>query len=173
MLRISRLEVGQERSAFEPVCIADLIQDAADLYEPVMREVGSNLEVEVSGFKGEIHGDRNLLFQTIVNLLDNAIKHGGPSIDIKVTLAAEGNSHVRMELEDSGPGINDAEKARVFDRFYRCDRSRSKPGSGLGLSMVAAVVQLHKGRIELYGASLGGLGVRIFLPKSLPIITDS
>ena len=68
---------------------------------------------------------------------------------------------VVLEVEDSGTGIPDPEKDKVFERFYRCDHSRTHPGSGLGLSMVAAVVRLHDAEIELYDATIGGLGVRI------------
>lgn len=173
LLRISRLEVGQERSAFQKIELASLLQDVIDLYEPVIREAGHDLEVDLSGYSGKISGDRNLLFQCFVNLLDNSIKHGGSNVKIRISLMPEGDDRVCLEFEDSGPGIGDADKDKVFDRFFRCDRSRSQPGNGLGLSMVAAVVRLHGGRIHLYDASSGGLGVRLYLPISLPIITNS
>jgi signal transduction histidine kinase len=108
-----------------------------------------------------------LLGQAVANLIDNAIKYGMPDTserkpEIRVATRREGDSLVLM-VADNGPGVPEGDRARVLQRFVRLEMSRSAPGSGLGLSMVAAVVRLHHGTIELSDAA-PGLAVTIRLP---------
>jgi signal transduction histidine kinase len=166
LLRISRLEVGQERAGFASINLAKIVEDVMELYEPIIDDLGLHLEGEISQVHS-IRGDHNLLFQAIVNVLDNAIKHGGEGKEIKIKLHSTSDGSAELQIEDSGNGISDKEKKKVFQRFYRCDESRTKPGSGLGLSMVDTVVRLHDASIALYDASIGGLGVRITFPTKL------
>ncbi len=173
LLRISRMEVGQERSAFRELNLGGLLKDVSELYEPVMKDAGKSLILDLNVESDRMMGDRNLLFQACANLLDNAIKHSGSGGQVTLALHPGETDTVRIIFEDTGPGLRDDEKQKVFDRFYRCDHSRNKPGSGLGLSMVAAVVKLHRGKISLYDAPIGGLGVAVELPISLPNITHS
>ena len=160
LLKISRLETGQERSGFVSINLSRIVEDVVELYEPVAEACGQQIVKKIRQVES-IQGDQNLLFQAIVNLLDNAIKHAAGGKDLSVSLDTDEGGSIRLEIEDSGNGIPDTEKGRVFERFYRCDDSRTTTGSGLGLSLVAAVVRLHDATIELYNASIGGLGVRI------------
>lgn len=112
-----------------------------------------------------LEGDRDLIFQALANLLDNAVKHVPAGERVKVTARTiqTGEGGVELEVSDDGPGIPDSERDRVLERFYRRDSSRSTPGAGLGLSLVAAVAELHLARLELTDNS-PGLRVRIFFP---------
>ena len=166
LLRISRLEAGQERIGFAPVNLLRIVEDVLELYEPIMDDLGFKLHKNLHGVD-PVGGDQNLLFQAIVNILDNAIKHGADGKELSISLNQLADGSIELQLEDSGTGISDTDKKKVFERFYRCDESRTKPGSGLGLSMVAAVVRLHDARIELYDATIGGLGVRITFPSDV------
>jgi signal transduction histidine kinase len=95
-----------------------------------------------------VRGDRDLLFQALANLLDNAIKYTLPDGRVMVTLSIE-DGEAQIEIADSGPGIPEPSRAKVFRRFYRLEESRTAPGSGLGLSLVGAVIKLHEARIAL------------------------
>ncbi len=98
-------------------------------------------------------GDRDLLFEALSNLIDNALKHGQG--DIEVSVEPDGAAGVRLRVRDHGPGIPSAERKHVLQRFYRLERSRSTPGNGLGLSLVQAVVQLHGAELTLAQADPG------------------
>jgi signal transduction histidine kinase len=143
LLRIARIESETLQSTFTKVELAGLLRDVVELYEPVAEQKSQTIEVA-----GEtlvwISGDRDLLFQAVANLFDNAIKYSPASSVIRADLGT-----TRLELCDSGPGIEESEHEKVFQRFYRTDASRSTSGSGLGLSLVKAVAALHKIDIEL------------------------
>jgi signal transduction histidine kinase len=109
-----------------------------------------------------VTGDRDLLFDAVANLVDNAIKHGREAGQVSVEVA-RCNGEVLLSVADNGPGIPTDEHANVFKRFYRLERSRSTPGNGLGLSVVAAVARLHGAHIELLDNS-PGLKLRFRLP---------
>ena len=143
LLRITRIEAGGRRENFSAVALADVARDVAELYEPVAEENGLALSVDV-GAGGEIPGDRDLIFQAIANLVDNALKYtpaGG-----RVSIAATGRNVI---VADSGPGIPAESRDVVFDRFHRLESSRNRPGSGLGLSLVRAVARFHGGDVTL------------------------
>lgn len=147
LLRIARIEAGGQRAAFAPVDLAPLVIDLADLYEPVAAERDQQFVLHTPG-PAWVIGDRDLLFQALSNLVDNAIKYTPQGGAIELRLQA-GDGHVTIEVADNGPGIPRSLHGEVFRRFYRVDDSRSTPGSGLGLSLVQAVVQLHGATIEL------------------------
>ncbi len=138
-------------------------EDVVDLNIPLEEERGMRLILE-SASGQLIRGDRNLLFQAIANLVDNAIKHGegGDRIICRMTAADSGG--LELTVEDTGKGISDSQKKRVFERFYRGDASRSTRGTGLGLSLVESIVRLHGGKITWYDVVPQGLGIRISLP---------
>jgi len=115
----------------------------AELYEPVAEEKGLSFSLRLDA-TAEIEGDRDLLFQAIANLADNAIKYSPP--DGTVTLHAAGRA---VTVSDTGPGIPEEAREEVFRRFHRLEAARSTPGSGLGLSLVEAVAHLHGGRVRL------------------------
>jgi signal transduction histidine kinase len=119
----------------------------AEAYAPAVEESGRTLCVEIT--EGvQVRGDRGLLSQLIVNLVENALHHTPPATAIALRLSRE-PAGVVAEVADSGPGIPAGERAKVFRRFYRLERSRTTAGSGLGLSTVAAIVELHHAAIEL------------------------
>jgi len=161
LLRIARIEANARREGFTSVDLAALVGDVAELYEPLAEERGQRLEVGLSAARG-VHGDRDLLFQALANLVDNAIKYAPDGGRIRVTLRQEGDATV-VSVIDNGPGVAPQNREHVFERFWRADDSRSTPGSGLGLSLVDAVAALHGGEVEL-GDADPGLEVRLRLP---------
>ena len=159
LLRIAQIEGGGPRARFAPVDLGALATTMAELYDPAAEESGHHLRVTLTA-PATVQGDRTLLGQLIANLIENALRHspaGGT-----VSLAVEG---ARLTLADTGPGIPPEEREAVLRRLYRLDRSRSTPGSGLGLSLVEAVVKLHGGTLALQD-NAPGLRVVIDLPQS-------
>lgn len=156
LLRIAQIEGGSPRSRFGPVSLEDLVRAMADLYEPAASESGHQLTLQLNN-PAIVKGDRALLGQAIANLIENALRHT-PS-GSHVTLAVDGRT---LCVSDTGPGIPADERRPVLRRLYRLDRSRSTPGSGLGLSLVDAVVKLHDGKLDLTD-NAPGLHVSIML----------
>ncbi len=147
LLRIARIETRQHREAFTDIDMGALLHDVVELYEPLAEEKDQSLSFLV---KATVHmqGDRDLLFQAMANLLDNAIKYTPAQGQIKITLDRPiGNGQII--IADSGPGIPEAERQQVFQRFYRLEKSRTTPGSGLGLSLVEAVARIHGMSLKL------------------------
>tara|TARA_R110000824_G_scaffold386283_2_gene580887 strand:+ start:32995 stop:34395 length:1401 start_codon:yes stop_codon:yes gene_type:complete len=172
LLMIARAEAGSLREAMTWVDLAAIVSDAAELYEPVAEQSNLTLHVEVE--EGlQIRGNRELLSQATANLLDNALKHGLPQdadTDRSVTVSARPDPErpgrgVVLAVADHGVGIPAGERHHVLERFVRLEASRNTPGSGLGLSLVAAVTRLHGGRIELED-NHPGLRVSLHLPVS-------
>lgn len=153
LLRISQIEGGARRAAFRQVDIWEVAATVAEAFAPSAEEQGHVLELEGSG-PVVIVGDRELLTQMLVNLVENAIVHTarGARIRIRVRLF-EGEGEIAVL--DDGPGVPADERERLFDRFYRLERSRSTAGSGLGLALVAAVARLHQARAVLLDAGPG------------------
>jgi signal transduction histidine kinase len=164
LLSIARAEAGQARSGLVPVDAAELIADVADLYEPLAEEEGGTLTAS-AGPGLTVLGDRQLLAQALTNLLDNALKYGardGETPDITVTGALE-DDKVVITVADHGAGIPPEDRGRVTERFVRLDQSRTKPGNGLGLSLVSGVMKLHKGALVLED-NQPGLSAKLVLP---------
>jgi signal transduction histidine kinase len=161
LLRISRIEAGGHRADLAPVDLALLVQDVADLYEPLAVERGQSLDVSAVGPLW-VQGDRDLLFQALANLVDNAVKYTPPGGRIALSSECDGQV-ARVAVSDAGPGIPVELHERVFERFFRRDTSRSTPGSGLGLSLVQAVAQLHGARIEMTD-NAPGLRIALCIP---------
>ena len=163
LLNIAQAESGAPRRRFDSVDLAALVTDAAELYEPLAEEQGLSLAVEAAE-PAKVRGDRDLLFQALSNLLDNAIKFSPPQGRLGIVLAPSGRS-VDLIVWDRGEGIPEAARERVTERFYRLEASRSTPGSGLGLSLVAAVASLHGGALRLEDNE-PGLRARLVLPAT-------
>ena len=161
LMRIARVESGARRAAFAEVELARVVSDAVGLYRALADERGQRLQLNIEQ-RPVIAGDRDLLFQMLANLLDNAIKFTPPGGDLTVTLGSA-DGQARLLVLDSGPGIPDAQHEAVLQRFFRLEQSRSTPGNGLGLSMVAAIVRLHDGRLRLRDKA-PGLEVVVELP---------
>jgi signal transduction histidine kinase len=147
LLRIARIESGQHRSGLGPVDLSALVEDVSELYGPLIEEAGLDLTVNVAPHV-VVTGDRDLLFQALANLLDNALKYTPQGGHIAVSLR-EADDVAELAVADDGPGIPLKERDEVFQRFYRLDASRSTPGAGLGLSLVAAVADLHDAKVRL------------------------
>lgn len=162
LLRIARLEMGGRVSNFSSFDLSELVQDAAELYEALAEDKHQTLKMNIES-ELTLVGDRDLIFQTLCNLIDNAIKYTpeGGSIDVK--LSAD-KHHVLLSVADSGIGIPEEERDKVFQRFYRVAKSRSLAGNGLGLSLVQAVLELHQGTITLRD-NHPGLRVELALPR--------
>lgn len=155
LLRISRIESGKQHSAFEPLELTELLQDVIELYEPLMEEKSITLKQDLETVA--LQGDRNLLFQAFGNLMDNAVKFTPAKGWINLSLRKQG-TEVIFIIEDNGPGVPPSDLGKIFDRFYRAESSRHTPGSGLGLSLVGAVTDLHNGHIS---AENGEKGLRL------------
>jgi len=160
LLGIAAAEAGAGRDAAVPLDLSEVARSAAELYEPVAEEKGFSMSQSIEP-NVKICGDRHLLSQTLANLLDNALKYaGGGDLQICV-FQSEGRAI--LEVADRGPGIPEADRATVFDRFVRLEPSRSTPGNGLGLSLVRAVAQRHHGTVAL-ADNRPGLRVRLEFP---------
>ncbi|MCF3642582.1 HAMP domain-containing histidine kinase [Rhizobium sp. TRM95111] len=149
LLMISRVEAGQSAAEMSPVDLSLIAADSSELYEPLAEEAGLSLTCTVE--KGvTINGNRELIGQALGNLIDNAIKYAEGAQDgaVRVSLLRSGGE-IRLAVSDGGPGIPEHQREEVVKRFVRLDQSRSKPGTGLGLSLVEAVMEMHGGRLEL------------------------
>ncbi|MBB6286762.1 MULTISPECIES: HAMP domain-containing sensor histidine kinase [unclassified Pseudomonas] len=166
LLRISELEDTRRRSGFESFQPAALITQAHEFFEPLAQEKGLTLLLEISANLPALSGDVSLLFEALVNLLDNAIKFTpeGGVIHFRGYLA--GNS-LNIEVSDNGPGIPEEERESVIRRLYRVDSTRQQPGHGLGLSLVSAIVRLH-GFVLSIQESPRGCGATVSIICPLP-----
>ncbi len=144
LLRISRIEAEKQRSHFQDVNLKDLLEDVIDFYEPLMDEKSITLATDLNNTN--LRGDRDLLFQAYANLLDNAVKYTPKGGDISVSLKQE-NDKIFIYVSDTGGGVDEGEQNKIFQRFYRSEACRSSQGTGLGLTLVTAVIDLHEGSI--------------------------
>ena len=164
LLTIARLEAGSVPDSFRPFDAGEVAREVAELYEPLAEERGLRLTVEAEPGLA-LTGNRELVGQALANLIDNAIKYGAAGAPEIAVRAGRGRDGIRLVVADRGPGIPEAERARVLDRFVRLDAARSRPGFGLGLSLVNAVARLHGGALTL--ADNGpGLAVVLTLPAA-------
>ncbi len=162
LLSIADAESGSARATMSPLDLGELAADVVDLYGPAAEERA--IAMQCGGSGGAVVASRQLLFQAVANLADNAIKNTPPGGTIALTVEGDGNE-VRLTVADTGPGIPEPERERVLEPFVRLDSSRSTPGSGLGLALVAAIVRLHGGRIEL-ADNKPGLRVALVFPAA-------
>lgn len=146
LLRIANIESGKRHSEFAVTSVKELVEDIVEFYEPLAEEKGVELDSQLTEIA--LNCDRDLLFQAIANVVDNAIKFSPADSVISINLKRNGSGLI-LSIADQGIGVEDDEKDHVFDRFYRTEKSRNSPGSGLGLSLVSAIVELHSGRIDL------------------------
>ena len=163
LLRISEVETGSRRIGFKDVDMTVLLQDLVEFYEPLSEEKGQDFTV-ASAISKPVMGDRDLLFQAFANILDNAIKYTPASGGIRLIMHDQ-LDQLQIVICDTGPGVPTAAREKIFERFFRLETSRSTPGNGLGLSLVAAIIKLHHGQIEL-ADNRPGLNITITLPRS-------
>jgi signal transduction histidine kinase len=162
LLRLARIEAQAPAAADPLLDLSELVVDAVELYVPSAAE--RDIRVRVDLHTVWVRGDRDQLFQVVVNLLDNALKYAPAGSEVATRLQ-ECDEGVVLEIADCGPGIPEADRERVFDRFQRLETHRGSPGVGLGLSLVRAIVHRHGGRIALLD-SAPGLRVRVILPTA-------
>jgi signal transduction histidine kinase len=151
LLRISELEARGRQAGFSSVDLAGVVEQVVDLYQPLAEAGGVQLSADL-GDGATADADPKLLFEAVSNLIDNAIKFSAGRVDIRVD--RHGGSP-RIVVQDNGPGIPQGEWTAVLHRFYRIERDRMTPGSGLGLSIVAAIVRLHGFELTLEDAQPG------------------
>ena len=153
LLRIAEIEAGTRRSAFCHFDLVPVLTDLTELYTAPAEERGLTLDLTAPATL-PVYGDRNLIGQALVNLLDNALKFSPPGVAVRVVASATATD-VRLMVQDAGPGIPLADRERATERFFRGEQARQTPGSGLGLALVEAVAHLHGGVLLLEDAGPG------------------
>ncbi|TFW15398.1 sensor histidine kinase [Duganella callida] len=161
LLQIAEAESGVRGRLFERLDLGRVVADIGEMYEAIAEDSGIALTVDAPTSL-YVDGDRNLLASAVASLLDNAIKYAGPGATIHVRAGLHGDQ-AAISVHDNGPGIPEAERAKVTQRFYRVDQSRHLPGNGLGLSIVSATATSHGGALVLEDGA-PGLIARIVLP---------
>jgi heavy metal sensor kinase len=164
MLLISKTEAGIDKPARQEVDIAAVARQACELFAPIAEDKNIGLSCRASG-KTALSGDARMLQRMLSNILDNAIKYTPAGGRVEVTLAASEGWNV-ISVQDTGVGISKTELSRIFERFYRCDHSRSQPGTGLGLSLARAIARAHGGDITVASTLNQGSSFTITLPKA-------
>ena len=163
ILRISEIESGQIRKRFGPVDISNLATEIAESYAPALAEGGHELAWFIEP-EQRLPGDRELIAQAIINLLENAKNHTPAGVLIRMNLRGM-PSVITLEVIDSGPGVPPEDRRRITRRFVRLDQSRSTSGHGLGLNLVDAVARLHGAEL-LFADNQPGLVARLEFPRT-------
>ncbi|TPK20886.1 HAMP domain-containing protein [Mesorhizobium sp. B2-5-9] len=167
LLRIAQIEAGARKARFTDVDLGEILGTIAEIYAGVAEDDGKVLSAaELDKTTDRIHGDRELLTQMFANLVENALRHCPPGTSIQLSVTRR-DDRVLAGVADNGPGIPADEREKVFQRLYRLDHSRSTPGSGLGLSLVRAIAELHGATIALEDRR-PGLAVVV----SFPLVMD-
>ena len=148
LLSIGQLQAGERRARFRAVDLSTLLADVADAYEPVIQDAGFALTVAPLEAEFSVHGDAQLLMQLLANLIDNSLRHCPGGTSIAIALRHNGKACL-LTVADDGPGIPADAREAVFRRFYRLEQARSTAGHGLGLSVCAAIAELHGAEISL------------------------
>jgi signal transduction histidine kinase len=167
LLDIAKAEAGPTTADMAPVDLAEISESACELYQPLAEDKGVTFTLRRAAAPIVV-GNRHLLSQALVNLLDNAVKYtpAGGTIDVSVDVARTGNAErPRIVVADSGPGIPPQDRERVLERFVRLESSRSTPGNGLGLSLVKAVARQHDATLSL-DDNAPGLKVTLTFPPA-------
>ena len=169
LLRIAQIDSGRRRSGFKRTDLAEVARTVVDAFSPSAEDAGEHLNLDSGSQDGVfVEGDSELLIQMLVNLVENAMRHAGDGASISVQVAVAGLRPI-LVVRDNGPGVPERERQRLFDRFYRLEQSRSTPGSGLGLSLVASIARLHGAVVSLADAN-PGLEVRVCFGEPRPQI---
>ncbi len=159
---IAEADAGAMKLYLEPIALVKLAQRIADLYDYVADEKGVSIKVHVPESLN-LDGDANRLHQAVANLVDNAVKYTPAGGHVSIQGWAE-NGETVLAVQDTGIGISAAERERVWERLYRADKSRSERGLGLGLAVVKAIVEAHRGRVSLESVPEHGSTFRLHLP---------
>ena len=163
LLRIAQVEGASPHAGFRDVDLSAMAEAVADAYRPDAEEAGHHLITQVApGIV--VYGDQELLTQAVANLVENALRHTPAGTHIGVNLSRNGEAGVCLTVEDDGPGVAAGDLPRLADRFFRSERSRTTPGNGLGLSLIAAVAELHGAALQLSDAG-SGLRASLLFPN--------
>jgi heavy metal sensor kinase len=163
MLFISRSEAGVGQLDKREIDLGAVVRDACDLFESAAEDKGLTIVCHANE-KFNFYGDMRFIQRMIANLLDNAIKYTPPGGRVKMTIHAAGDQRIKVELNDTGIGISAEDLPNIFDRFYRCDPSRSQTGTGLGLSFARTVARAHGGDITVASKPDLGSTFSVILP---------
>jgi signal transduction histidine kinase len=167
LLRIAQIEGGARRAAFAPLDLAGLLAQLGEVFAAVAEDRGHHLSLDLNG-PAPILGDRELLTQLFSNLIENAIIHTPSGTKVTVSLR-RGNGEAIVAVRDDGPGVPPEEHAKLFQRFYRREASRTRPGYGLGLALASAVAELHGARMKIETESRSGFSIALAIPLSRSI----
>lgn len=170
LLRIGQIEGGAGRARFGPVDLSAVMERVRLAYETAVEDGGKILDSKIKP-NLVVNGDPQLLTQLFANLVENALRHAGEKAHITMSLSRVGEA-VCAVVADDGPGVPQDERRRVLNRFYRLDTSRSTPGSGLGLALVAAVAELHGATLTLLDNG-PGLAVELRLPGAAHSLVEN
>jgi len=162
MLDITEMESGTGNSKIEPISPVDIIRNACELFQPLADEKGIQVMINLPEML-MINGDRSNIQRLVTNILENSIKYTPSGGSVKISLSKTADT-VNMMFEDTGVGIAESELPKTFDRFYRCDKSRTEPGIGLGLSLAKAIAKAHRGHIQVYSQLNKGTTFIVTLP---------
>ncbi|MFZ2109248.1 MAG: HAMP domain-containing sensor histidine kinase [Roseiarcus sp.] len=157
LLRIGQIEAGARRAAFRPVDLAMIVRNVVEAFQPAAEQEGKLLVVRLDSSL-PVQGDKDLLSQMVANLIDNALRHTPSGVRIEVAGKLTASGGLRLSVSDNGPGVASHELNSIFKRFYRAESARQTAGTGLGLSLVAAIAELHG--LNTF-ASDNGPGLRI------------
>jgi heavy metal sensor kinase len=172
MLIISRTEAGVNQLDCQTLNIAHLVRDACDIFQSPAEDKG--LTLAYNGSENiSIYGDIRLIQRMVANLLDNAIKYTPAKGRVDVSVATDADQLVQIAVRDTGRGISAKDREHIFERFYRCDPSRSQAGTGLGLSFARAVARAHNGQISVTSAGGEGSTFTVRLSKNPPAVDFS
>jgi signal transduction histidine kinase len=164
LLLIAETDAGTTRAAMAPLELGAVAADVAELYEPLADDKKISLALIPSAAVA-IEGNRSLIAQALANLVDNATKYTPAGGRVLVAVST-GENGVELTVADSGPGIPAADRPRVTERFVRLEASRNSPGTGLGLSLVAAVAHFHNAELLLDDNHPTGLKAILRFPKT-------
>jgi len=163
MLEIARTDSGIAKLDNSRLDLREIVREAVDLFGPLAEDRGGAIQCEVPEAPVFIAGDIGRLQRAVANVLDNAIKYSGEGGIVKVVLKTD-SGQINLLISDRGPGISEVDMGRVFDRFYRGEKSRTTPGSGLGLSLALAIIRAHGGDISVKNSQGKGSEFTITLP---------
>jgi signal transduction histidine kinase len=158
LLRLTEIENSRRSAGFGNVALHEILREVCDVYEPIAEDKAIELGVDIN-HKLDVWGDRDLLFEAVANLVDNAIKFTPAGGKVSLELL-RGDRETIVRVTDTGPGISAQEREAVLRRFYRSDKMRNTAGVGLGLSLVAAIVKLHGFRLIINPGPGGRLEIR-------------
>lgn len=169
ILRLSRLQSGTVAQRDESIDLASLAVSVHEILQAAAEERGHTLDLDLPTMPIEVQGDEDMLSQALTNLVANAVGHCPPPAHVRIRAGLR-EARPFLEVSDNGPGIPEADRARVLERFVRLDASRSIPGTGLGLSLVAAIAALHRAELVLEDNGPGLRASLVFQPLT-PVAT--